>query len=110
MQSTEDDAKRGWGPPPGGIPRMGVALAQFCPPSSLPDDLAVSLQIGDRLKVEKQTEEWYYGMAPMGKWGLFPKSFVHLMDQDEKESPFVDKIESALREWEQFAIDKFKSK
>ena len=105
MPTTDNDGE--WGPPLGGEARLGVALAQYFPPKGLPDDLALPLQIGDRVRVEQQTREWYFGQGPMGR-GLFPKSFVHLLGQDETESPVVVKIESALTEWEQFAINKFK--
>ena len=102
------DEERGWGPPIGGVPQWGVAVAQYFPPSGLPETLALPLQIGDRVRVEQQSRDWYLGQAPHGR-GLFPKSFIQLLEHGETElSPVVAKIESALREWEQFAIDKFK--
>ena len=96
-------ANEGWGRPPGGAPLKGVVLAKYVPPPDLPVDLALTLQIGDRVLVKNQTQGWYFGELEAGTRGIFPRSFVHILEDDEEKSPIMTEIDSSLKEFESTA-------
>lgn len=71
----------------------------------------LSLNVGDVLIICKETQHWYYGHLKSDKRGapekgIFPKSYVHVLDsvkvKDEyvvKRSEIVEEITRVLLEW-----------
>lgn len=58
------------------------------------------LMVGDVVQILEECEDWYYGCSKYkGTWGIFPKSYVHIITQSMNMEALMHEITSVLREW-----------
>ncbi|XP_012257396.2 dedicator of cytokinesis protein 1 isoform X1 [Athalia rosae] len=58
------------------------------------------LTVGEVVQLLEECDEWYYGCSKYkGTSGIFPKSYVHIVQQSTNSEALTHEITSVLREW-----------
>ncbi|KAL0128381.1 hypothetical protein PUN28_003578 [Cardiocondyla obscurior] len=75
--------------------RAGVAIDNFVYP--IP---AICLTVGEPVDISAECGDWYYGRSKLkGTYGIFPKSYIHILQKSTITDNLVQEITNVLREW-----------
>ncbi|KAL7286180.1 hypothetical protein TKK_0019548 [Trichogramma kaykai] len=76
--------------------QMGVAIYNF----TQEGEFRLLLSVGDAVIIKRECQEWYYGCKKHEKkYGIFPKSYVCIIQKNPSLEPFMSEITNVLREW-----------
>ncbi|KAG5343195.1 DOCK1 protein, partial [Acromyrmex heyeri] len=74
----------------------GVAVHNFA--HSIPH--AICLTVGEVVQITAECADWYYGRSKFkGTCGIFPKSYIHILQKSTNTDNLVQEITNVLREW-----------
>ncbi|XP_020283330.1 dedicator of cytokinesis protein 1 isoform X3 [Pseudomyrmex gracilis] len=77
--------------------QLGVAIYNFA--QSTP--YAISLTVGEVVQINGESVNWYYGRSKLKNvCGIFPKSYIHILQKSMTLDNLVHEITNVLREWE----------
>lgn len=61
---------------------------------------AICLMVGEVVQITAECADWYYGRSKLkGTCGIFPKSYIHILQKSTNTDNLVQEITSVLREW-----------
>ena len=91
-------------------PKRGTCIYNYNLPPDPENLWKLFLYLGDTVVILAETEEWYYGriQGNMSK-GMFPKSYVHLVNFGDELEPLVAETNATLKEWYEILKEKYKS-
>lgn len=74
-----------------------TAIYNFAQPTSY----AISLTVGEVVQINEESVHWYYGRSKLKNiCGIFPKSYIHILQKSMTSDNLVHEITNVLREWE----------
>ncbi|XP_043601211.1 dedicator of cytokinesis protein 1 isoform X6 [Bombus pyrosoma] len=75
---------------------LGVAIHNFVHGAPY----AMRLTVGEMVQVLEEYGDWYYGRSKFkGTCGIFPKSYIHILQQSMNMDCLIHEITNVLREW-----------
>ncbi|XP_047365946.1 dedicator of cytokinesis protein 1 isoform X2 [Vespa velutina] len=75
---------------------LGVAIYNF----GKEGFCALPLTVGEVVQIYEEYGEWYYGRKKIkGTIGIFPKSYIHVLNNQNNIDTLIHEITSVLREW-----------
>lgn len=58
------------------------------------------LTVGEMVQILEEYGDWYYGRSKFkGTCGIFPKSYIHILQQSVNMDCLIHEITNVLREW-----------
>ncbi|KAK6633076.1 hypothetical protein RUM43_012819 [Polyplax serrata] len=77
--------------------RFGVAVHNYLEKK----ENHLNLYVGDTVNIYKELGDWYLGCATKdkGSRGIFPKNYIKIKNQKEKQQPIIQEITTVVREW-----------
>ncbi|XP_068977306.1 dedicator of cytokinesis protein 1 isoform X3 [Bombus flavifrons] len=77
---------------------LGVAIHNFVHGTPY----AMRLTVGEMVQILEEYGDWYYGRSKFkGTCGIFPKSYIHILQQSVNMDCLIHEITNVLREWGQ---------
>ncbi|KAJ8670596.1 hypothetical protein QAD02_001855 [Eretmocerus hayati] len=77
-------------------PLMGVAIYNFAQEG----EFRLPLSVGEAVVIKRECEEWYYGCTKYeGRYGIFPKSYICILQRPASMECLMNEITNTLREW-----------
>ncbi|XP_076651042.1 dedicator of cytokinesis protein myoblast city isoform X1 [Halictus rubicundus] len=75
---------------------FGVAIDNFAYESPH----VIQLTVGEVVHISGECGDWYCGRSRInGTCGIFPKSYVHIVEESKTKDCLIDEITNVLREW-----------
>ncbi|XP_033191353.1 dedicator of cytokinesis protein myoblast city isoform X3 [Bombus vancouverensis nearcticus] len=75
---------------------LGVAIHNFVHGTPY----AMQLTVGEMVQILEEYGDWYYGRSKFkGTCGIFPKSYIHILQQSVNMDCLIHEITNVLREW-----------
>ncbi|XP_050594602.1 dedicator of cytokinesis protein 1 isoform X5 [Bombus affinis] len=75
---------------------LGVAIHNFVHGTPY----AMRLTVGEMVQILEEYGDWYYGRSKFkGTCGIFPKSYIHILQQSVNMDCLIHEITNVLREW-----------
>ncbi|KAK1122731.1 hypothetical protein K0M31_009173 [Melipona bicolor] len=75
---------------------LGVAIHNFVHGTPY----AMRLTVGEMVQILEECGDWYYGRnKSKGTCGIFPKSYIHILQQSMSMDCLIHEITNVLREW-----------
>ncbi|XP_048268469.1 dedicator of cytokinesis protein 1 isoform X4 [Bombus terrestris] len=75
---------------------LGVAIHNFVHGTPY----AMRLTVGEMVQILAEYGDWYYGRSKFkGTCGIFPKSYIHILQQSVNMDCLIHEITNVLREW-----------
>ncbi|XP_071866663.1 dedicator of cytokinesis protein myoblast city isoform X4 [Bombus fervidus] len=75
---------------------LGVAIHNFLHETPY----AMQLTVGEMVQILEEYGDWYYGRSKFkGTCGIFPKSYIHILQQSVNMECLIHEITNVLREW-----------
>lgn len=61
---------------------------------------ALPLTVGEVVQIYEEYGDWYYGCKKIkGTVGIFPKSYIHILNDQTNVDTLIHEITNVLREW-----------
>ncbi|EFN73187.1 Dedicator of cytokinesis protein 1 [Camponotus floridanus] len=76
--------------------QLGVAIHNF----AHPNPYTIRLTVGEVVQITEECGDWYYGRSKFkGTCGIFPKSYIHILQKSTYTDNLVHEITNVLKEW-----------